>query len=173
VLNNNGTLNATVGGDFVRGNANAAHAINNAGTWNVSGADTISNVDNCPLTIGAVSVTSGTFSLNGRGTSTGSFVSLTDAKLKFGGTGPHDLNAGSSVSGAGTVEIGNGTWNFNAGTYSVAGTTVLNGDNGTANFNAAARTNALALTGGFLLGSGIVSVSGDLTWTGARWAGRE
>ena len=70
------------------------------------------------------------------------------------------------MSGAGTVEIGNGTWNFNAGTYSVAGTTVLSGGNGTANFNAAASTNALALTGGFLLGSGIVSVSGDLTWMG-------
>jgi hypothetical protein len=97
VLNNNGTLNVTAGGDFVQGTANAGHAINNSGTWNVSGADTISNVDNLPFNnSGAVSVTSGTFSLNGRGTSTGSFVSLTDAKLKFGGTGPHDLNAGAA-----------------------------------------------------------------------------
>lgn len=48
----------------------------------------------------------------------------------------------------GTVEIGNGTWNCIAGTYSVAGTTVLSGANGTANFNAAASNNTSEQHGG-------------------------
>ncbi len=64
---------------------NAGHAINNSGTWNVSGAGTTSNVSAGIAfnNTGAVNVTSGTLALDGGGTSTGSFAISAGATLQL------------------------------------------------------------------------------------------
>src|SRR4029079_8120695 len=112
---------------------------------------------------GTLDVQSGTISLNGGGTSDGSYkASGATAKLNFGG-GTHTLNATSSVSGAGTIGFSSGPVNI-GGTYTVSGQTLING--GTANFNAAASTGTLELDSGALGGTGALSVSGLTTWAG-------
>src|SRR4029078_2713762 len=112
---------------------------------------------------GTLDVQSGTISLNGGGTSDGSYkASGATAKLNFGG-GTHTLNATSSVSGAGTIGCSSGRVNI-GGTYTVSGQTLING--GTANFNAAATTGTLELDNGALGGTGALSVSGLTTWAG-------
>jgi hypothetical protein len=180
VLNNSGTFNTTSGGDITSFN-NEVHRINNSGTWNVSGVGTTSNIGIRILfdNTGSLNVTGGTAVLGYGGTSTGSFVTSLGSTLAFAaGTHnspgiPHNLNAGSSVSGAGTVQLASqsieGVWNFNAGTYNVLGTTVING--GTNNFNSPATSASLNLTGGALSGTSSVAVSGNLAWTGGAMTG--
>jgi len=109
---------------------------------------------------GTVNGNSGTLAFNGGGTVTGSFVAGSGAGVMFGG-GAWDLNTGTSISGAGTVSLSS-TVNFNAGSYNVAGTTVINGN---AIFNTAAATNLLNLTGN-VGGPATLTVSGLFTWSG-------
>jgi hypothetical protein len=84
VLNNSGIFNLTAGGDFAHYNPNAGHAINNSGTWNISGAGTTSSVNPGIAfnNTGAVTAASGTFAMNGGGTSTGSFAASAGATLR-------------------------------------------------------------------------------------------
>ena len=179
VLNNAGTYNLTGGPDFGYrfGNGNVANAINNSGTWNVANATFTSNVLGIAFNnTGTVNVSSGVLALNGGGTSTGSFVVSSGGTLRFAG-GTHNLNAGSSITGAGNVEFGDplafvslgSTWSFNAGTYNVGGTTFIK--DGTASFNAPATTAALDVSGGSLLGTGTLAVTGNLHWTGGAMQG--
>ncbi len=176
VLNNSGTFNVTAGGGYYESYSTGADAINNSGVWNVSGAGITSLVgSNIAFNnTGSVNVTSGTLELDGGGTSTGGiFLVSAGAGLNFGGGGGtiYTLSGASSVSGAGTVLFeGNGglTWNFNAGTYSVTGTTSITA--GTINFNSAASTTWLDLSGGVLSGSGLVSTP-SLNWTGGNMEG--
>ena len=121
---------------------------------------------------GTLSVLAGTLDLNGGGTDTGpdTFSVAAAATLGFDG-GTHNLDASSSVSGAGTIEFGgNGTTNFAAGaTYNVSGITTVDG--GTANFSGAATTATLTQSAGTLTGTGTVTVSGQTTWTGGTMSG--
>ncbi len=175
VLNNSGTFNVTAGGGFFESYSTGADAINNSGVWNVSGAGATSTVaGNVAFNnTGSVNVTSGTLELDGGGTSTGGiFLVSGGAGLNFGGPGGtiYTLGGASSVSGAGTVlfEGGGLTWDFNAGTYSVTGTTWVSA--GTANFNSAASTSSLKISGGALGGSGLVSTP-NLNWSGGYMEG--
>jgi fibronectin-binding autotransporter adhesin len=168
ILNNSGTFNMTGGGDILRINTNAPHAINNTGSWNVAGPGTSVISDAIAFNnSGTVSVQSGTLALAGGGTSIGTFAAASGATLRFDG-GTHNLNSG-SVSADGTVEIAGGTWNLNGGSYAIAGRTTVSG--GAANFNIAASTVLLAVSGGTLGGSGTFEVTGDLTWTGGSMTG--
>src|SRR2546423_4550598 len=68
-----------------------------------------------------------------------------------------------SLTAAGTVSFSGGSVDIN-GSYSVSGNTVISG--GGANFNSNATMSNVTLSGGGVGGSGTVTVSGTLNWTG-------
>ena len=124
-------------------------------------------------------------------TSTGAFTAASGTTLQFGG-GTHDLQAGSSVSGAGTVDFNAGVVNVN-GTYNVTGSTTATGaaltmnptailtslgtnvsvSGGTVTLNSGEALSAttLSLTGGTLGGNDSITVSGATTWSGGTMTG--
>jgi hypothetical protein len=117
---------------------------------------------------GMLAVESGAVALGNGGSSTGSYTVAGSKALTFSG-GTHNLSAGSSVSGAGTVNFTGGTVNV-AGSYSVSGTTAVAG--GTANFNSTGGTTVSgSLSSGSWGGSGHISVSGTMNWTGGEISG--
>ncbi len=141
-FNNSGTFTRNVGA----GTYQVAFPFNNTGTVNVD---------------------TGTLGLNGGGTSTGGFVANVGAILSFNG-GTHNLN-GAMVSGAGTVQLGNSTWNLNAGSsYNVTGATTVSGS---ANFNVNANTNLLNVTAGSLGTGATFTISGLFNWAGGTLTG--
>jgi hypothetical protein len=145
--------------------------LNNEGTFTKSGGTGVTNFGGGVFlnNTGIVNVNSGTLALTGGGTSTGTWNVGSGTTLNFANS--HTLNAGTAVSGLGTgvIRFSGGTTSFNAGSYSVAGTTQING--GTANFNAAASTNLLDLSSGFLGGTGTLTASGLTTFTGGTMTG--
>jgi hypothetical protein len=132
---------------------------------------------------GTVLVTSGTLSLDGGGTSPGTFTVASPGTLSFGG-GTATLSSGISGTGgvsstAGTTTIG-GTFNVSATTLSggtlninvaaTAGPLVLTG--GTINFNGATTATTLNMSGaGTIGGTGALTVSGASTITGGTMNG--
>ncbi len=163
----NNTLTNTSTGNFnLQNTASAADivgsgTIDNAGTVTVNftgGADT----DIFPTfnNTGTVTVTQGNLGIFGTGTDTGSYTVASGEILTFSNFVTRDLQAGSSITGAGTVSLGTGTRTF-AGTYNITGVTNLN--NGSNNFNTTASTNTLIHTAGILGGSGSLTVNN--TWT--------
>lgn len=140
IINNSGTVNLSNGAGFEAANANAAHAINNSGTWNVSGSFT--NTVNTGIKFnnsGAVNVANNsTFVTLGGGTQTGSFTVGSGGDLWLIGS---DLNSGSSVTGAGKVTLGGTTINSGS-TYSTTGETSLRG--GVTQFNTSATTGSVS-----------------------------
>ena len=102
--------------------------------------------------------------------SSGAFLISSGALLEFGG-GIHNMSPTSSVSGAGTVGFVGGTVNI-AGSYDIP-TTVVNG--GTANFNGSASVNArtdnVTISAGTYGGSGVITVTNSLMWTGGTLNG--
>ncbi len=124
----------------------------------------------------SVLVQSGKLSLAGGGsdTDTGSF-SVSAGTLGFdGGIAAITTTSTASISGAGTVEFGDGTADI-AGTYNVTGTTVVDGgvNGGSVNFSssAPASTQNLTITGATLTATGTVNVSGSLTWLNGTISG--
>ena len=82
---------------------------------------------------GSVEVQTGTLSLRGGGTSSGSFTADASATLGFDAsytnTPPFVLSATSTISGAGTAEFGSGTVN-DTGTLNMAGGITVDGRHG-------------------------------------------
>ncbi|MEI6077879.1 MAG: hypothetical protein WCS94_20025, partial [Verrucomicrobiota bacterium] len=138
---------------------------------------------------GSVEVQTGTLSLGGGGTSTGTFTALAGTTLDLGG-GIHNFTASSSVSGVGTFSVSGGTANlagslnvagtnsFSAGTanfsgsYAIVGGT-LNISGGTASFNGDGMIipGLLNLTAGTLGGSNNVTVGTPMIWSGGTISG--
>ena len=94
-----------------------------ASTTGGSTTNTISTPFN---NLGTLDVQSGTLLLTGGGASSGSFTAQAGATLQFGG-GTHALEAASSLAGAGSVVISNGTVNWNGASYRLEGTTSVTG----------------------------------------------
>ncbi|ROZ64162.1 CARDB domain-containing protein [Ramlibacter sp. WS9] len=167
-LNNAGTINQTVAGGH---DINGSIAFNNTGTVNVN---------------------AGALSVNGNGTDTGTYNVSAGTILNFGG-GTRNLNAGSNVTGAGTLEAVGGTVNANGqlgitntgaalivnngtisiGSSAVSGTLVpVTISGGTLNFNNASAVTLPSLTmsgGGTLGGTGAVTVAGAFNVTGQSY----
>lgn len=164
-LNTSGTTNWGVGG-YGWNNYNGA-VINNlqGGVWNVTGtqgmaggtfnnagsfiksAGTATGISSAfnNLSTGTVSVTNGTTLLfaTAGGSHAGAFNIGAGSTLQIG-SGNHELNAGASISGAGTLRLTGGTL--------------------TANTDIAIPT-AVLLDGGTLNGAGTVTLNGPVTWT--------
>jgi hypothetical protein len=146
----------------------------------VTFANTFVNIN----TPGRVTVSTGTLALDGGGTSTGSFTAGAGATLDFGGS--VTLQPVSSVTGSGSVSFSSGT-NLDKGSLAITGPGGLSFSGGsittftgtmttggatvtiaaaTANFNTNLRATTIDLNNGTLGGSGVVSVSSALYWTG-------
>ncbi len=144
---------------------------------------------------GSVSVSSGTLDLETGGTATGSFTAAAGGTLDFG-QASWAFNAGSSVTGAGTVEFPFAYWGsvFGSGsTYDVSGATQLQSQapvvflsgstarnfgaltlkDGTLELESGAAASAASLTelSGVLTGSDTLAISGQTTWTGGSMSG--
>jgi hypothetical protein len=106
----------------------------NAGTVSKSAGTGTTEIQMAFHNTGTVQVQSGILLLDRGGISSGSFSVAEAATLNFGG-GTHELQPGSRVAGAGTVDFAGGTVNA-AGTYHITGRTRISG--GTLNFAAGA-----------------------------------
>lgn len=132
---------------------------------------------------GSVQVQSGTLSLNGGGTETGSFATLAQAVLALNG-GTYSFPPLSSVLGDGDFVVSGATLADIQGSVDLLGSNIFNG--GTATFSGSytcravnisggsaifnglsnATMSALTLLSGTLGGSNIVNVAGPLLWQG-------
>jgi RHS repeat-associated protein len=143
---NTGTLRNSIGGSFL--------------DWDLGNA-------------GTVEVLGGALRLQGRGaaTSPGVFQVSSGAFLEFALLGGSEtLTPASSVSGAGNVSFVNGTVSIN-GAYAVSGLTTFNGAFAEADFNVDVSILNLQFNAGSLAGTGTVTVTGTLNWTGGSMRG--
>ncbi|MGH2544386.1 MAG: hypothetical protein ACRDIB_16460, partial [Ardenticatenaceae bacterium] len=114
---------------------------------------------------GTVNGQAGILGLYGGGSSSGAFQSSGANTLEFG-SGTHTLTNASTVSG--NVRVSGGTVEVN-GDYDATSTTITNG---TLNLNAAsASTTTYTQSGGNRGGTGDLTVTGLLTWTGGFMRG--
>jgi hypothetical protein len=164
IVNNDGSFEAQNSESFTGSNA----TFNNNGTFTKStssGTTTMGLVFN---NNGTVDVQTGTFKIDGGGTSTGgSFQGTAGSTLTF--DGDYDLDANSSITHP-DVHFDWGTVNV-SGAYDVGGTTLTLG--GTANLNSTAPMTSTAVTqsGGTLGGTGTLVVTGAYDWTGGTMGG--
>ncbi|MFS6826944.1 beta strand repeat-containing protein [Cyanobium sp. ATX-6F1] len=131
----------------------------NAGTLNqtVVGAHTIDvNFNNT----GTVNVDVGTLSIGGSGSDSGSYAVDAGTTLNFS-SGTRDLNAGSNITGLGTLSVSGATVNANiALDFLASGTSLSVSNNGSLYVNSGLTVGNLPLDGGTLGGTGDVTVSG-------------
>ncbi len=145
--------------------------LNNLGTLRKSMGNGTSTIDIAVNNSSPVEVQTGRLRLTRGGNSSGDFTVSAGGILDFGG-GTHSiaLADGKSMSGAGTVRFSAGTTNISGnGDYNVTGVTEVTG--GTVNFNRDANTVNTLLSAGILAGSGLVTVTGNLDWTGGDFDG--
>jgi VWFA-related protein len=136
---------------------------------------------------GSVTVQTGQLRLDDGGESNGSFAVAADATLRFGdnwysAATPHVLNAGSTVSGAGSVVVDDYGIVYVLGGYTAAHTTVNNGTltfgGGGGGLAVAGATVAgsyelptLVVNNGTLQGSADIAVTQAMTWAGGVISG--
>ncbi|HEX5043821.1 MAG TPA: hypothetical protein VFV75_12995 [Candidatus Polarisedimenticolaceae bacterium] len=166
IINNTGTWDAqanTVIVNFFGGTT----TFNNSGTLKKSGGTGTTSID-IPVqhSGGSIQAQTGLLTMNGGGTSTAPWSASAGATLQFGG-GVWDLNAGTSVAGAGTFSIFTaGTVNVNAALAVPAGTT-LDFSAGTLGGTATLTVNGTLLwSGGLMTGAGTTQVNAPWTCTG-------
>jgi YD repeat-containing protein len=144
-------------------------AFNNDGTVTKSGGISNSDFGNVIFNnTGTLDVQSATMTLDDGGTGTGTFKAEAGATLAFG-LGTYDLNTGSILTGAGTVDCTNGTVNLNGA--DTTGIATIQLDGGTLNLNIDVPLQNLTINSGSLTGTGNASVSGLLTWAGGTMSG--
>lgn len=161
-----GVFNATGEGDFLQSSA-AAHAFNNSGTFNKSGAGTTTDFTAVAFNnAGSVNVNGGTLNLNSGGSNTGLMDVATATTLSLAGS--FNNLAGGSIAGAGNVGFPSGTHNL-VGPILTTGAVLARG--ATLNFNAPQTLTSLSFSSGTLQGSGDVTISGSLNWTFGIMAG--
>ena len=210
-LNNSGT------GTWAGGNltVNAGNSVNNlaGGTFDITADGRISGAASTPvnnsglvrltagttgttLTVpfnnsGTLQVLSSTLNLNLGGVHSGSFSNASGASLNFGG-GAHVLNAGSFVTGAGTLSLSGGATLTASGTFdvgttlslaagtatlapgcNVAGTTLdLTSSGSVLVFDSAGTVATVNVSAGILGGTSPITVTGALTLGGGNITNR-
>jgi hypothetical protein len=167
VINNlaGAVFNASGDGDMTQFNASSVDAFNNSGTFNRSGSGE-TDLQAAFNNTGSANVTAGILDVFAGGTSTGSFAVSGSTTLIFGG-GSHTLSAASSVTGAGTVQLSAGTTTIN-GTFAVPALQVGPSSNTIANLNSNASLTSLDFNAGSLGGTGVLTVTGTLSWSGGQ-----
>ncbi len=176
VFNNLAGASFTIQRALAWNNDQGNSVFNNAGSMTEAVSSGMSTFDVAFNNSGSVLVQSATLSLAGGGTDSGSF-SVSGGTLGFdGGTPAITTTSTASISGAGTVEFGDGSVDM-AGTYNVTGTTLVDTDdvanNGMVKFSGAtpATIQNLTITSGTLAATGTVNVAGALTWLNGTMSG--
>ena len=169
VINNAGTLDLQ---DNAKIYANTgAGSVNNAGLLRKVGGAGTGTLEGVAINnIGTVQALTGTLNLIGGGTGSSNFNAATGATLNFGG-GTHviTLTPASSINGAGTVGVSGGSVTIaGSGTYA-PGTTAISG--GTLNLNLDGTTGRFNFSGGTLAGSGTLTVTQAMAWSGCGGLG--
>ena len=113
LFSNSTTFNAQ-GTTAISSNTGVPGSFDNSGSFSRSGAGTTTTVSVPFNNSGTALINSGTLSLSGGGTDSGSFNVANGAALNFSG-GTHDLNTGAALTGAGNVNVNAGQINLNAG----------------------------------------------------------
>jgi hypothetical protein len=159
-------VNVSGEGDFTA-NFGGAHAFNNAGTFNKSGVGTTTAFNGVTFNnTGTVNFTAGTLEFFSGGNSSANFNVQSVATLNLNGV--FTFNGGGSLSGGGRVNFNGGTHTF---TNNFALTSPLTIVNATLVFNAPIRLDTVVLSGGALSGSGDVTITGALNWSGGNMVG--
>ena len=153
-----------------------AATFDNLGTFTRNGAGTTTTIPNGIVfnNSSSVVVAQGQLELAGGGNSTGTFAVPAATTLRFDG-GTHNLNLGSSISGAGTVRFASGTVN-SVGDYNIPTLTDVTG--GTVNFNLSSfgdethvTTGTMTQSGGVVGGTDTLDITGTFTWSGGTQTG--
>ncbi len=178
-----GTLTASLATSVSLNNNFGINLFRNAGIFNQAGPGT--TTIGVPLNnTGEINVLAATLQLIGGGTSSGSVEVGPGAALGFAGT--HTFAVGSSVTGLGSVTFTGGTHSFPAGSFNPTGTVNFTGGDvtvnntftpaalgtisGTLNSNAAQTFSSVTLTG-TIGGTGLLTVTGPLSWTNGTMSG--
>jgi RHS repeat-associated protein len=183
MLTNNGLFEIKADASVI----NSGTFLNNGTLRKDAGTTGTSEIDFAFTNSGTVDVLGGTLSLRGgdapAGASTGAFQVAPNTGLEFAPQSPLTLAASSKVSGAGHVTFGNGPVTIN-GSYAVTGLTLIGGGGldfpggGTAVFNSNISIPTLEMHGSIfgrnpanLAGTGTVTVTNTLKWTGGTMTG--
>jgi phage baseplate assembly protein gpV len=146
ILNNSG--NFDVQGDLNLFNGGAAPAFNNSGAFTKSAGSATLAIGVAFNNTGTVNGNSGQIRFNLGGTATGDFVAASGAAIEFNGA-TYTLNTGADLSGAGFVRL-------SSGTLTIAD---------------AVSAERFEITSGTLNGTGTLTVSNLLNWTGGTMGG--
>lgn len=169
----NGTFNNETGGTFTTATVNnffwngGNNNFHNAGAFRKTLDGQVAFNDGVAFhNSGVTEVLAGQLALSGGGSHSGTFSIANSTLLIFNRT--HELSDLSSAIGPGSVQVSGGSTTVN-GTYNVEGPLVLQG--GRINFNTDATMPVLQMQNGALGGSGAVTVSSELAWSGGTLDG--
>ncbi|MDB5808717.1 MAG: hypothetical protein JWN94_839 [Betaproteobacteria bacterium] len=165
IFNHNaGTFAITDNSGLAQG-AGLVGQFNNAAAFSKTGGAGTSTISGIQfLNPGTVNANSGTLDIAVNGTHSGLFSVSVGNTLRF--SAGATMTGGSTVSGAGTVDISSGTVN-EAGVYNAATTSVTGG---TLNFNSASTSiGTLNLSAGTVGGASDLTVSNDFNQTGGAF----
>ncbi|HWP96812.1 MAG TPA: InlB B-repeat-containing protein [Syntrophomonadaceae bacterium] len=166
IINNNGTFDFQGDYGYINRGGSATFNNNATGIFKKSAGSGTSQFDSAFNNKGSVLVNSGTLSLNGGGSSDGSFQAASGATLNFGG-GTSTLSAASSIS-ASNLNVTGGSATFNCASINAD---AISTSGGAATFNSSALSvktiNHSAGTSNFVNPAGginpsAVNVSGDI-----------
>ncbi|HEV8604728.1 MAG TPA: Ig-like domain-containing protein [Tepidisphaeraceae bacterium] len=166
IFNNSGTF--TIQNDATWNNNNGAiSTFNNSGLVTKVGGSGTSTFTVVFNNNGTVSTSSKAISLDSGGSSSGIFNATGNGRINFGG-GTNTLTGVSSLTGDGTISFSAGTTEL-SGEYTFSGAISVTG--GTANFNGSSTFGGLNVGGGTYGGSGLVHISGTMSWSGGTLGG--
>lgn len=168
-LTNNGTFTAFAGAGYGQSSSSAGgtNVFNNVGTFIKQGVGP-TNLSIPFNNSGMVDVQTGTLGLFSGGTHTGDFNIASGSLLELSGS--HSFAASVDVTGAGTLQVTNGTSSFSSQQF--ATTTLSIGSGGNANFSGPTTIGHLQMPDNAVLeGTGTVTVIGDCTWYAGTMTG--
>jgi uncharacterized repeat protein (TIGR01451 family) len=170
IINNSSTWDLQSDDDFLFTQGGTRGVFNNSGAFTKSAGTGLSTVDMTLLhaASGVINVLTGTLQLNFDSTNNGDYNVTGTLDLN---SGAHNFEAGSTVTGSGTLVLG-ATVNFNAG--SIASTTapvLVNGGTTSFQTGVAVSMSSLTQTAGTLQGSDTINISGVFNWSGGTQNG--
>ncbi len=167
IINNTGTWDAQTDGAAIVNYYGGATTFNNSGTFRKSAGTGTSSITILFTNTGTVDVQSGTLSLGANGSSTAALnVSGASATLLFA-AGVFDLNAGTTVTGPGTVLLNSsGTLNVNTAVTIPAATTLTFLAGTLAGTGTLTSNGTFNWSGGLMTGAGVTTVNGPFNLSG-------
>jgi hypothetical protein len=163
-ITNVGTINLLAGGNLTEG---SGYFLTNTGTLNFQSGTTTFGVNQLVNTSGHVSIQSGSVTLSGAGSNSGNIDVSSGAQLSI--TGNYQQLAGSSITGAGSITLGNIT-NF-AGSLAVTGPITINNSTTFTADQVFAGPTTITTGSGNVSGSGNLTFSNSFTWNGSTLSG--